>query len=78
MTVDFHPEAQNEFLASIKYYNQKAAGLGDQFYEEVQTALALLRSFPEIGSPFEASIRKFPLNRFSFALVISTKKKIIT
>ena len=75
MTIDFHPEAQNEFLSTIKYYNQKAAGLGDQFYDEVQTALALLRSFPEIGSPFQKSIRKFPLNRFSFALVYKYEEK---
>ncbi|MDZ7693633.1 MAG: type II toxin-antitoxin system RelE/ParE family toxin [Balneolaceae bacterium] len=69
MKIDFHPAAQNEFLTSIKYYNKKAAGLGDQFYTEVQTALALLRSFPEIGTPFEGSFRKFSLNRFSFALI---------
>ena len=69
MTIDFHPEAQSEFLASIRYYEKKAVGLGDQFYAEVQTALALLRSFPEIGSPFEESDRKFSLNKFPFSLV---------
>jgi len=31
VTIDFHPEAQSEFLASIRYYEKKAAGLGDQF-----------------------------------------------
>lgn len=69
MTIDFHPEAQSEYLSSIKYYEKKAAGLGDEFSAEVQTALALLHSFPEIGSPFADSDRKLLLNRFPFALV---------
>jgi plasmid stabilization system protein ParE len=69
VTIDFHPEAQEEVLESVKYYERKASGLGDRFSAEIQTTLALLQSFPEIGKPFVKSERKFSLNRFPFALI---------
>jgi plasmid stabilization system protein ParE len=69
VTIDFHPEAQEEFLQSIKYYERKALGLGTEFSDEIRTTLALLQSFPEIGQPFEESERKISLNRFPFSLI---------
>ncbi len=69
MTIDFHPEAQEEFLQSISYYERKAPGLGAEFSSEMRTTLALLQAFPEIGKPFTDSERKLSLNRFPFALI---------
>ena len=39
-----HPEAREEFLASIDYYNNVEPGLGMAFYVEVESAIALVET----------------------------------
>lgn len=39
MTFDFHPEAEEEFLFAINYYEEKHPGLGHDFAREVHSAI---------------------------------------
>ena len=38
MKSSMHPEAREEFLAAIDYYNEAEPGLGMAFYSEVEAA----------------------------------------
>ena len=43
-----HPEAREEFLAAIDYYNNVEPGLGMAFYAEVESAIALVETYPDV------------------------------
>jgi hypothetical protein len=42
MRFRYHPEAEEELLHSIRYYESKAVGLGAEFLDEVEKSLALI------------------------------------
>jgi len=69
--LSFHPEAEQELLHSITYYENKSAGLGTEFLEEIGKTLDLIKSFPELGSPFTNADRRMLLNRFPFSIIYS-------
>lgn len=50
MRFRYHPEAEEELLHSIRYYESKAEGLGAEFLDEVEKTLALIQSFPDLGT----------------------------
>lgn len=49
MKLEFHPQAEQEFLGAVLYYEAEVPGLGERFDAEVRTASALLLEYPEIG-----------------------------
>lgn len=67
-------EAQHEIRAAITWYESERSGLGGQFWDELQTALSLLRERPHIGrlvprSRSEPRPRRWPLRRFPFFVI---------
>ena len=64
---DFHPEAVAELLAQAAYYEERVAGLGARFLDQVESAIRLAASMPGIGSPHRHNTRRvfpkdFPLS----------------
>ena len=39
MAYDFHPEAEEEFISSINYYEECQVGLGRDFAKEIYSAI---------------------------------------
>jgi hypothetical protein len=37
MKLEFHPEAEEEFLEAVSYYEVQTPGLGERFAAEVRT-----------------------------------------
>jgi toxin ParE1/3/4 len=67
------PEAEAEVRAEIRWYETESAGLGQQLWDEIQHAVALISEHPNIGgmvprlrnvdpSPRRLRIRRFPFN----------------
>ena len=54
----FLQEAQDEFLEQISYYEEHEEGLGDQFRESLEAAVALACEHPKLGSPWKLSTRR--------------------
>jgi plasmid stabilization system protein ParE len=77
MRLEFHPEAEEEFLDAVSFYESLVPGLGQRFNSEVQTAAARLLAFPEIGPPLEASLRKLVLERFPYCLIYSFSTEVV-
>lgn len=69
MKLEFHPEAEQEFLESVSRYEAEVLGLGERFDAEVQKASALLLEYPEIGPHIDGELRKLVLDRFPYYLI---------
>jgi plasmid stabilization system protein ParE len=61
MKLEFHPQAEEEFLEAVSYYEVRMPGLGERFAAEVRTAGALLLEYPEIGQAMSQELRKLVL-----------------
>jgi len=51
-SVEFHPDAQNEFISAAHFYEGQTEGLGLDFIATVQRAYERLREFPRSGAQF--------------------------
>jgi hypothetical protein len=40
MTFQYHPEAAKELMSTIQYYEDKSVGLGAEFLDEIEEAIA--------------------------------------
>ena len=65
------PPASHEFTEGIRWYEQKRAGLGGEFYDAVVRAVDLIREQPAIGLTLEnpAEHRQFLVDRFPYKVV---------
>lgn len=69
--VRFHPAAAEELAAAVDWYEQQDAELGVALIEEVERALATIRSRPAAWSvsPLDPRARHFRLARFPYRVV---------
>lgn len=69
MKYEFHPEAEQEFLAAAIRYESDVTGLGERFGEELFRVIQLLLENPELGAAIDSELRHFVLRRFPFSVV---------
>lgn len=65
----FHPEAEIELTGGAGYYEKCSPGLGERFIREVQAAVALASTFPQIGSPYKYGTRRVFPRKFPFSVI---------
>ena len=68
-SVEFHPEAQAEFIAAAQFFEDKAERLGVDFINLVQRASLRLLEFPESGRPAGRRLRRLLVPRFFYGLL---------
>lgn len=71
MKSEMHPEAREEFLAAIDYYNDAEPGLGMAFYSEVESAIGLVENYPDLWAEVGGGVRRCLVRRFPFAVLYS-------
>jgi plasmid stabilization system protein ParE len=70
--VELHPEARTELRAAALWYEERRAGLGDEFVSEISTVLARIgragESYPRWPGTERASgiVRKATVRRFPY------------
>jgi plasmid stabilization system protein ParE len=69
MRVEFHPLADQELADAARFYEGQASGLGTQFLDEVERLLAVVTTYPDLGSPRSGGVRTVPTRRFPYSLV---------
>lgn len=69
MTYRFHPEAEEEFLAAIEYYESRRESLGHEFAVEVYSTILRIQAHPEAWPLLEADVRRCLTRRFPFGVV---------
>ena len=66
--IDFHPEAAQEANDAVDHYDELRPGLGDDFREELDAALARIQQNPNLYAAETGSIRIGPLHRFPYSV----------
>ena len=78
MTFQYHPEAAKELTSSIQYYEEKSAGLGAEFLDEIEEAIAQALAYPESGSLLTKEDRRIVLDRFPYEIIYDISDNLIT
>jgi plasmid stabilization system protein ParE len=68
-SVEFHPEAQNEFAAAARFYEDQRHGLGLDFTVTIQQTYERLLEFPSAGAPFGRRVRRVLVPKFPYGLL---------
>ena len=77
MKVDFLQTADDEFVATIAYYNLQSEGLGLEFAAEVKRGLGRILQYPGAWTPLSKRTRRCRLNRFPYALLYQIRGDLI-
>lgn len=77
MRLEFHPEAELEFIEAAVYYETQVLGLGECFESEIRRATDLLLDQPGVGLPANPNLRKIILTRFPFTLYYSVTADVL-
>ncbi len=74
MIVSVSPEAERELIDGAVFYAEQAnTELGLAFIAEFERALEILRAHPNLGAPWRAMTRRFPLRRFPYSVLYLVK-----
>ncbi|MBI5640719.1 MAG: type II toxin-antitoxin system RelE/ParE family toxin [Nitrospirae bacterium] len=74
MTFSFHPEAEEEFIQAIEYYENNEPGLGYDFSIEVNSAIQNIVSFPTAWPELEEDMRRCLVKRFPYGVIYSIEQ----
>ena len=77
MTLTFHPEARDEFVAAVAYYDAAVPGLGDRFVFAVRRATDLIRRHPAVGTPRRAKSRRVLVTGFPYDVVYQVREDVV-
>ena len=72
MKVKLLPLARRELEDAADWYDEQAIGLGQEFLDEVDGALARIVSYPESCPEIEPGLRRCLLARFPYCLIYET------
>jgi plasmid stabilization system protein ParE len=74
MIASIASEAERELTDTAAYYAREGdRELGLAFIAEVERALDLLCSRPQLGAPWRQDRRRFPLRRFPYSIIYYVK-----
>jgi plasmid stabilization system protein ParE len=68
-SVEFHPDAQREFISAARFYERQEEGLGLEFIATVQRAYDQLPESPAAGAPFGRQLRRLLIPKFPYGLL---------
>lgn len=69
MNVRFLAPAQRELDDAVSWYNRQAAGLGQEFLDELDRAVRRAVTYPVAYPEIEPGIRRCQLARFPYGLI---------
>lgn len=77
MILDWHPEAEAEFLNAVKYYDHQDEGLADRFALLVETTVDRLLINPERRRCFYRECRKVKAEKFPYLVIYRVKGELL-
>lgn len=73
----FHPEAREELLAAVDFYNQVESGLGLDFANEIQAAVDMIEAFPNAWTPVDSDLCRCLVRRFPYAILYAVERDVV-
>ena len=71
------PPAEEEMTEAALFYDKAAAGLGDDFLDDVQFAINSVREYPESGARVPCAFRRVLLRRSPFSIIYAVDLSLI-
>jgi toxin ParE1/3/4 len=71
MTFSFHPEAKDEFIDAVAYYEDCEVGLGFDLAREVYATIQNILDYPGIWPVIEDEIHRCLVHRFPYGVLYS-------
>ena len=69
MQIVLEPEALSDLQAAYDWYESQLDGLGEDFIEAIDAAIALIRRMPELYPVIYRDSRRVILNRFQYQIL---------
>jgi toxin ParE1/3/4 len=73
MNYSFHPEADEEFVEGVAYYEDCEPGLGLDFSREVYAAIQNAIDYPTMWPEIDADVRRCLVHRFPYGVLYSVE-----
>ena len=73
MKLVFHPEADQEFIDSIDYYESAEPGLGEEFYAEIMATIGRVTCSPKAWPILVGDVRRCLCHRFPYGVLYSVE-----
>ncbi|MBX3164110.1 MAG: type II toxin-antitoxin system RelE/ParE family toxin [Bacteroidetes bacterium] len=73
----FHPEAEDEFIEAVNFYNARQENLGYDFSVEVYATIRIVMAQPKAWQILKGSIRRALVNRFPYGIIYKISKQQI-
>ncbi|MEW6326349.1 MAG: type II toxin-antitoxin system RelE/ParE family toxin [Thermodesulfobacteriota bacterium] len=70
-SVRFHPDAETEVNEAATFLDLESPGLGTAFLDDVQQAIEVLLSHPEIAPVIKGRVRRKTLRKFPYSIMYS-------
>jgi len=67
--IEFHPEAQDEFISAARFYEAQTPGLGRDFIETIRHTYERLIEAPASGPRFGRGLRRLLIPKFPYGLL---------
>jgi plasmid stabilization system protein ParE len=77
MSLEFHPDAEEELAEAALHYDRELEGLGNRFAAEVRRAADLLGEHPHIGHRLDDQLSRLILRRFPYSLIYAVDQTSI-
>lgn len=74
----FLPEVEEDVMAGYFWYEEKAAGLGEEFMRVFYTAVGEIHTLPHRFTPVNREMRRCLLRRFPYAIYFKCEVEEIT
>ena len=68
MHIEIHPDAADELESAKLWYENQSSGLGDEFLDEIDRAIAKIEQWPEAWTPYWQDVRRFLVHRFPYVI----------
>ena len=65
----FHPEAEEEYADSARYYAKIGADMGGRFYDEIERLISDVRRHPERFRFFDPPVQRHFSDVFPYAVI---------
>lgn len=69
MKIRFLTLAQREVDDAVNWYEQQTEGLGKRFLDELDRAVRLVKTYPQLATQIEPEIRRSLFTRFPYSLI---------
>lgn len=78
MKIEIIPEAQDDILNGMFWFESQKTGLGLSFFSEIERNLSVISQNPLLGRLFRPKFRRFMMKKFPFCIYyLAESEKIV-